>query len=34
MRAAVAMKEGTEIYSEGWVKYREGLDKEAKGGAG
>jgi hypothetical protein len=29
-RDLTAMKEGTEIYSEGWVKDHDGLDREAK----
>jgi len=33
-RDLTEMKEGTEIYFEGWVKYHDGLDREAKGGAG
>jgi hypothetical protein len=29
-RDLTEMKEGTEIYFEGWVKYHDGLDREAK----
>jgi hypothetical protein len=32
MRAAVAMKEDTETDSEGWVTYREAMDKKPTGG--